>query len=385
MYLVCKSLCTHSYISSVSAATAQGFILLYFPCSVGSTSTLENFPGTSRDYFAIDPSFAVVATSRDPCIYEFQGTTRQSTDNAISVASHTGSIFVTPEQYITTATILDPDVLIAMSDEVPSDAKRTRASSAVDRTLAWLPRCLDALKKSGGTGGASSGSPAIFACIQGGQYLDYRDKCAQAIVEGGAFLPSLTGICVGGLGTGESPEQRAEIIQVAFKNVPPEKVRMVSSVGTPEEVLMAVSQGIDLFDISFVLDATAGGYALTFPIEEDSNNTENGILYNEYERAANSGSDDTKINLWAVAYKKDSRPLVPGCSCLACISHTRGYIHHLLESHEMTAQVLLEAHNTTHYLKFFKAVQRAVMEGKLKELIERFMKRKQQWIMAIDA
>jgi len=280
---------------------------------------------------------------------------------------------------------------MVMSDEVPSDAKRTRASSAVDRTLSWLPRCLGALEKSGG-GGASKGSPAVFACIQGGQYLDYRDKCAQGIVEGEAFLPKLTGVCVGGLGTGETPEQRAEIIQVAFKNVPPGKIRMISSVGTPEEVLASVSQGVDVFDVSYVLDTTAGGYALNFPIdllseetEDGTTNSINGYTGNEYESAANSGSDDTKMNLWAVAYKKDSRPLVPGCTCLACTSHTRAYIHHLLESHEMTAQVLLEAHNTTHYLKFFKALQRAVAHGKLKEYIERFMERKQEWIMAIGA
>jgi queuine tRNA-ribosyltransferase accessory subunit len=369
----------HSTHFSVPAAVIQNVTTSRL-CSVGSISALENFPGTARDYLAIDPNFAVVATSRDPCIYEFQGTTRQSTDNAISVASHSGSISVTPEQYITTANIIDPDIIIAMSDEVPSDAKRTRASAAVDRTLAWLPRCLDALKN--GTRIPSSSSPAVFACVQGGQYLDFRDRCTQGIVESSS-MPSVTGICVGGLGTGETPEQRAEIIQVALKNVPTGNVRMISSVGTPEEVLLAVSQGIDLFDVSFVLDATTGGYALNFPIDLLSEDKKDLISF-DYESAANSGSDDTKINLWAVAFKNDSQPLVPGCSCLACTSHTRAYIHHLLESHEMTAQVLLEAHNTTHYLKFYKAVQRAVEQGKLQKYIEKFMERKQQWIMAID-
>jgi queuine tRNA-ribosyltransferase subunit QTRTD1 len=347
---------------------------LYNNISIGSN--LEKFPGTARDYLAINPNFSIVATSRDPCIYEFQGATRNSTNNAISVASHTGSIFVTPEQYTTTATLLNPDILIAMSDEVPADAKRPRVASAVDRTLAWLPRCLDAMKKNNGTT-----FPAIFACVQGGQYLDYREKCAQGLVES-SLLPSLTGVCVGGLGTGETPEARAEIIKVSFKNVPYDKVRMVSSVGTPEEVLAAISQGIDLFDISYVLDVTAGGYALNFPIDLLSSSEEH--TPSDYESAANNGADDTKINLWAVGYKKDSRPLVPGCSCLACTSHTRSYIHHLLESHEMTAQVLLEAHNTTHYLNFFKAVQKAVEQNKLTGYIERFMKRKQQWIMSID-
>lgn len=270
-----------------------------------------------------------------------------------------------------------------MSDEVPSDGRRTRAAASVDRTITWLSRCLDALKKN--EIGSKSSPPAVFACVQGGQYLDYREKCAQGIVQG-AFLPRLAGVCVGGLGTGETPEQRAEIIQIALKNVPVEKIRMISSVGTPEEVLLAVSQGVDMFDVAFVLDATSAGYALNFPVDyplDIPDNTDDNDT-SSYESAANSGSDDTKLNLWAIAFKTDSRPLVPGCSCLACKSHTRAYIHHLLESHEMTAQVLLEAHNITHYLKFFKAVQRAVAQGTLQQYINKFMERKQRWIMSID-
>ena len=334
---------------------------------------MEKFPGSARDYLAIDSDFSIVATSRDPCIYEFQGPLRQATDNAVNVASHSGAITVTPEQYTSTAIALESDIIIALSDEVPSDAKRTRALSSIKRTTAWLKRCLaltNALKI----------PPAVFGCVQGSQYLDYRDTSAHEIK---ASLPSLAGICVGGLGTGESPQQRAEIIELVLKDVPADKGRMVSSVGTPEEVLAAVSQGIDLFDVSYIADLTAGGYALNFPTtpEEDAKNASE--KDKSADEAALAGCDDTKMNLWAAAYRTDTRPLVPGCSCLACSAHTRGYIHHLLQSHEMTAQVLLEAHNTMHYLKFFGAVRKAVAAGRLQEYRDWLLGRKERWLLAV--
>lgn len=350
-------------------------IRLISVCSVGSTSTIKNFPGSARAYLAIDPDFSIVAASRDPCFYEFQGPLRQATDNNVSVSSHEGAVTVTPEQYVSTALALESDLVIALSDEIPNDAKRTRALAAVKRTTNWLTRCLDIIR-------ASSKPSAVFGCVQGAQYLDYRETCAMGVK---AAMPSLAGICVGGLGTGESPQQRAEIIELVLKDVPADKARMISSVGTPEEVLAAVSQGIDIFDLSYIADLTAGGYALNFPTNPEEEDADSSGAEFDADSAAVAGCDDTKMNLWGAVYRTDARALVPGCKCLACASHTRAYIHHLLQSHEMTAQVLLEAHNTAHYLKFFGAVRKAIAEGRFQEYRDWMMRRKQKWLMGIGA
>ena len=131
-------------------------------------------------------------------------------------------------------------------------------------------------------------------------------------------------------------------------------------------------QGIDLFDMGYLSDVTAGGYALTFPVtpeeeqaqqaaqqaaqqQEQQPATATGALASDSaaasaaasleaegaaaDAAADNGQDDSKLNLWALACRLDKRPLLPGCGCFACGSHTRAYLHHLLQAHEMTAQV----------------------------------------------
>lgn len=130
-------------------------------------------------------------------------------------------------------------------------------------------------------------------------------------------------------------------------------------------------QGIDLFDMAYLADVTEAGYALAFPLSPEDearqqqqqqaaqavahqqNQRQNGTAAAVVEGAAaavaaaaqaiadddSEGRDDSKVNLWALSYRTDKRPLLPGCSCFACANHTRAYVHHLLQSHEMTAQV----------------------------------------------
>jgi queuine tRNA-ribosyltransferase subunit QTRTD1 len=322
----------------------------------------------------------MVATPRDPCVYEFQGALRQSTNAAASVASYGGAKNVSPEDYVATLRALSPDAAVLLSDEVPADAKRTRTAVAADRTIVWLERCLAATAATAPKASdATTAPPALFACVQGGTQMDHRVRCANGIAP---HLSRLAGVCVGGLGTGESPAQRSEIISISLQGVPADKARMAVGLGCPEDILAAVAQGVDLFDFSFGADVTAGGYALCFPIDDGSTDSTNGDSTEEStdaDDAALYGRDDTKMNLWATAYRLDQRPLVRGCPCLACRDHTRAYLHHLLQAHEMTAQVLLEAHNTTHCLRFFEAVRAAVGAGRLGALRERMAARKARW------
>lgn len=82
------------------------------------------------------------------------------------------------------------------------------------------------------------------------------------------------------------------------------------------------------------------------------------------------------VNLRKSEFAEDSGPIVTGCECYTCANHSRAYIHHLLNTHEMTAQVLLQLHNMWHYLSFFAQIREAVQEGRLPEYKQWFM---QQW------
>jgi queuine tRNA-ribosyltransferase subunit QTRTD1 len=73
-----------------------------------------------------------------------------------------------------------------------------------------------------------------------------------------------------------------------------------------------------------------------------------------------SGSDAFSKNLWSLKYRTDTRPLLENCACHTCAHHTRAYVHHLLQCREMTASVLLDAHNQFHFLRFFAAAREAI-------------------------
>lgn len=170
---------------------------------------------------------------------------------------------------------------------------------------------------------------------------------------------------------------------------------------SPEDVLLAVSQGVDLFDCSYPLQATACGYALTFPLTPEAAQQQQqqgsspaaepavsnpfGVT-NQGSNAAevDAGADDSKINLWAVRHRLDKGPLVQGCSCFTCRNHSRAYIHHLLLTHEMLGGVLLEMHNTHWWLGFFGAIREAIQQGRLQQYMDWFMQwragqQQQQW------
>lgn len=80
-----------------------------------------------------------------------------------------------------------------------------------------------------------------------------------------------------------------------------------------------------------------------------------------------SASDPRKLNLRSLEYRLDKRAILPGCKCFACQNHSRAYIHHLLHVQEMLAEVLLEMHNTHHYMAMFEAVRQAIQQGRFQQ------------------
>lgn len=85
------------------------------------------------------------------------------------------------------------------------------------------------------------------------------------------------------------------------------------------------------------------------------------------------GSDYTKINLRATLYSKDTSAVLEGCTCYTCKNHTKAYINHLLNVHEMLAQTLLELHNTHHYLRFFRLIRESIKAGNFEQFREKFI------------
>lgn len=188
---------------------------------------------------------------------------------------------------------------------------------------------------------------------------------------------NVAGFSLGGFGLGEDAAQRAVQMEAVVTQLPKDKVRHVSGIGLPEEILQAVGAGIDVFDSIYPFMLTKGGFAMTFPLDME-NSLKSFDSEQTAEELARSGSDSAKINLRSVAYRLDKAPLVIGCQCYTCRKHTRAYINHLINTHEMLAQTLLEIHNTYHYLEFFKAIRHSIKADKFHDFRNWFTSRRQE-------
>ncbi|XP_023729265.1 uncharacterized protein LOC111876940 isoform X2 [Lactuca sativa] len=125
----------------------------------------------------------------------------------------------------------------------------------------------------------------------------------------------------------------------------------------------------------YIYHLTLGGFALVFPLDGKCKHLSDLGL-------SAMASDGTKINLKATIYRKDASRIVDGCICYTCQNHTKAYINHLLNVHEMLAHILLEIHNTHHYLSFFGVIREAITEGRFEELWQNLFEKRRDHLLA---
>ena len=281
---------------------------------------------------------------------------------------------------------LRPALCFAMSEELgaPEARRRSRAKAAVERTLAWSDVSFGGAGGEGeGEGEGEGAEVPTLAVVAGGLDVASRVACADALWKRHGGARALAGFSVGGLGVGESEAERDELVRAVWARVPEEKgaepggsgaalLRHVGGLGSPEAVLWGVAGGVDLFDSSYAGQATLQGSALVFPVaeaEEDEGAFDGGC--------GGSGTyDGQKVNLRSRDLQRDVRPLLPGCACSTCERHSRAYLHHLLETHEITGTTLLSVHNTHHFARFMAAIRDAVRDQRLDAYTAWFLARR---------
>ncbi|KAJ7530758.1 hypothetical protein O6H91_14G017700 [Diphasiastrum complanatum] len=301
------------------------------------------------------PEYGLAAFARDSLMCEANG--QGTTKLGAAFETSGGRRLVGPSKYMELVNALKPDFWGSLPDEVPAWVSTKRNRMSVDRTLNWLDHCLS-LHSVG----------AIFGTVVGGVDLELRMHSAQETAK-----RRVSGFSLGGFGLGESKEERAALLEVAIERLPAELPRHVSGLGMPEEVLEAVSAGCDILDSTYPHTLTTGGYAMTFPLSiQDEHDSEKLSI----EECATLGSDSSKINLRSMSYRSDTSPLLKSCECHACCKYSRAYIHHLLNTHEMLAQTLLDIHNVTHYLRFFAAIREAISQNSFDQYKSWFVSRR---------
>lgn len=241
-------------------------------------------------------------------------------------------IFMGPEESMQIQSNLASTIAMAF-DECPSSvATREYVQNSVERTTRWLRRCKEEMARLNSLEDTINPHQLLFGINQGAIYEDIRISHAQQISE-----MNLDGYAVGGLAVGESHEQMYRILDEVVPHLPKEKPTYLMGVGTPANILEAVSRGVDFFDCVY-----------------PSRNGRHGHVY------TNQG----RRNLFNAKYELDDRPIEEGCQCPACRNYSRAYIRHLLKAKEMLGMRLCVLHNLYFYNTMMEEIRDAIDEGR---------------------
>ncbi|KAL6578208.1 hypothetical protein OROMI_010536 [Orobanche minor] len=311
--------------------------------TISDLGGLHGMLGLHEHVFAAIPRDSVIS------LPEFQSSNKMGA----SFETPCGRLLIKPLKYMEMISSMKPDMWVTLADEVPAWVSEKRNRASVDRTVRWLDDCLT-------SSSADSTGGAVFGSIVGGSKIAERKRCAEEVAK-----RNVSGFCLAGFGLGER-----EILSE-------DKPRQICGLGLPEEVLQGVAAGIDLFDSTYIYHLTLGGFALAFSLEEMGRHG-----HDCGDQLRDTGSDGTKINLKATIYSRDASPILDGCNCYTCQNHTKAYINHLFNVHEMLAQILLEIHNTHHYLGFFRAIREAIKGGSFEEFCLNFVETRRGHILA---
>ncbi|KAK9843378.1 hypothetical protein WJX84_005133 [Apatococcus fuscideae] len=218
-----------------------------------SHSHLEAYSAGVHEFCGLQ-ACPFLALGRDP-LQAFSKIAKGSRDGVFT-ATHAGLRLITPAMQMEAARAMRPDAVAALSAEVPAAMSGKAAVEASKRGLCWLDTCLQAMAEEPVLQGATQ----MWASVQGGRHIELRSENAAAATS----RQGVQGVVIGGLGTGESPEQQREMLRASIAAVPDHLPRMASGMGSsPQDMLFAVSQGVDLLDGSMAIVATLRGHALS--------------------------------------------------------------------------------------------------------------------------
>lgn len=234
--------------------------------------------------------------------------------------------FFSPERVMEIQAAIGSDIRMVLDHVVALPATTAVIEDAMRRSTRWALRCLEAPRESGA---------AIFAIVQGGS-----DNRLRALHRDELCGHDFDGFAIGGLSVGEAPEVMYDVLEHLTPTMPPQKPRYLMGVGTPRDIVRAIATGVDMFDCVM-----------------PTRNARNGTAFTR----------DGRLNLRNASHRLSDRPLDDGCSCDACRTFSRGYIHHLIRSKESLGPRLLSIHNLHYYLDLVKEARRAIQAGRFIE------------------
>ena len=263
------------------------------------------------------------------------GALRKISEEGVKFSSpHDGAkLFLSPEISMQIQKTLNSDIVMIFDECTPYPASHEEAAKSMRLSMRWARRSRDEHDKLENTN-------ALFGIVQGGMYEDLRDESIAGLCDIG-----FDGMAIGGLSVGEPKADMARVLAHTAPRLPVHKPRYLMGVGTPEDLVFAVSQGMDMFDCVM-----------------PTRNARNGHLFTRF--------GDVKIK--NARYRADTGPLDPSCSCYTCRQFTRSYLHHLFRNGEILGGMLNTIHNLHFYQTLMAEMRTAIENGQFQSWASRF-------------
>ncbi|MCD8304171.1 MAG: tRNA guanosine(34) transglycosylase Tgt [Prevotellaceae bacterium] len=299
---------------------------------LGQAGGLHKFNGWSRPILTDSGGFQVFSLAERRKITE-EGCTFSS---HIDGSRHT----FTPENVVDIERSIGADIIMALDECTPGNSDYDYARQSLDRTLRWLDRCIRRFRE---TEPKYNYQQSLFPIVQGCTYKDLRLRAAEQVSEKMA-----DGNAIGGLAVGEPVEVMYEMIELVCDVLPKNKPRYLMGVGTPANILEAISLGVDMFDC--VMPTRNGRNAMLF--------TREGVMNMRNQR-------------WAT----DFSPIDPGGTATVDTTYSKAYLHHLFKAQELLALEIASIHNLAFYLSLTREARSHILQGDFREWKERMLPR----------
>ena len=170
-----------------------------------------------------------------------------------------------------------------------------------------------------------------------------RLESAQALSE----LP-FDGYGIGGLSLGEPMALTYQLVARQAAALPADRPRYLMGVGTPIDLIEAISRGIDMFDC---------------------------VLPTRIARNGSILAQGGRINLRNRRFVADAGPLDEGCDCYSCARFSRAYLRHLFMAGEILAHRLASIHNLRVLTRLVAGIRSAIGSGQLAATLDEVRQR----------
>jgi queuine tRNA-ribosyltransferase len=280
------------------------------------------------------------------------GAMRKITEEGVTFASPVNGdkLFMSPEVSMQIQTTLNSDIVMQLDECTPYETKghlttEAEARKSMEMSRRWAVRSQNEFAR-------LENPNALFGIVQGGMFTNLRQESLDALVE-----MNFPGYAIGGVSVGEPKEQMLEIMAHTPHRLPAHKPRYLMGVGTPEDLVQGVADGVDMFDCVM-----------------PTRNARNGTMFTRF--------GDLKIR--NARHKADHGPLDSTCTCYTCQGHTRAdgsvsggfsraYLHHLDRCGEMLGPMLTTIHNLHYYLNLMREVREALETGQFGAFRQKFV------------